>query len=87
MQRKHVLILGPAGVGKSALVGQLREQLSLLVSARSAHLGAISEGLEPQLGLDPAGLKFLQRKQRLREAVLRPEGRLFLTGWAGFRPS
>jgi hypothetical protein len=63
------MILGPAGVGKSALVEQLRQQLSLLVSARSAHLGAICDDLELQLGLEPAGRKLLQRKQRLREAV------------------
>ena len=68
-QRSHVILLGPAGVGKSALVGQLRRQLSLLVSARSAHLGTICDDLEPQLGLEPAGRKLLQRKQRLREAV------------------
>ncbi len=68
-QGKHVLILGPAGVGKSALVGELREQLSLLVAPASAHLGAISGDLEPQLGLEAAGRKLLQRKQRLREAV------------------
>ena len=68
-QRKHVLILGPAGVGKSALVERLRERLALLVSADSAHLGQICEGLEPQLGLESAGLRLLQRKQRLRKAV------------------
>jgi len=68
-QRSHVVLLGPAGVGKSALVGQLRQRLSLLISARSAHLGEVCEGLEPQLGLDPAGLKLLVRKQRLREAL------------------
>ena len=49
--------------------GQLHEQLSLLVSARSAHLGAICEDLRPQLGLEAVGLRLLQRKQRLREAV------------------
>ena len=53
-QRKHVLIIGPAGVGKSALVERLREQLTLLVSSKSAHLGGICEGIEPQLGLAPA---------------------------------
>ena len=66
---RHTLILGAAGVGKSALVGQLQEQLSLLVSARSARLGEICEGLESQLGLEGAGLKLLQRKKRVREAV------------------
>jgi len=68
-QRRHVLILGPAGVGKSALVEHLREQLSLLVSSKSAQLGGICEGLEPQLGLTPAGRKLLERKKRLREAL------------------
>ena len=84
-QRKHVLILGPAGVGKSALVEQLRQQLSLLVSPCSAHLGEICRGLEPQLGLDPAGLRLLQRKQRLREAVA-AAGRTVVfdgVGWIG----
>jgi len=68
-QRKHVLVLGPAGVGKSALVEHLAEQLPLLLSANSAHLGTICDGLEPQLGLDSAGLRLLQRKQGLREAI------------------
>jgi hypothetical protein len=68
-QRKHVLIIGPAGVGKTALVERVRQRLSLLVSARSAHLGEICEGLEPALGLDPAGLKLLERKKRLRERL------------------
>ena len=84
-EQKHALILGPAGVGKSALVGQAREQLSLLVSARSAHLGEICEGLEPQLGLEPAGLRLLQRKQRVREAVA-AAGRVVVfdgVGWTG----
>ncbi len=69
VQRKHVLILGTAGVGKSALVERVRQQLSLLVSARSAHLGEICEGLESELGLNPADLKLLERKKRLRERL------------------
>jgi hypothetical protein len=84
-QRKHVLIIGPAGVGKSALVEHLREQLSLLVSSKSAHLGGICEGLESQLGLTPAGLKLLDRKKRLREA-LGAAGRVVVfdgVGWTG----
>jgi hypothetical protein len=85
-QRKHVLIIGPAGVGKSALVERLREQLTLLVSSKSAHLGGICEGLEPQLGLTPAaGVKLLERKKRLREA-LGAAGRVVVfdgVGWTG----
>ena len=84
-QRKHVLIIGPAGVGKSALVEHLREQLLLVFSGKSAHLGGICEGLEPQLGLTPAGLKLLERKKRLREA-LGTAGRVVVfdgVGWTG----
>jgi len=82
-QRKHVLIIGPAGVGKSALVERVRLQLSLLVSATSAHLGEICEGLEPALGLDPAGLKLLERKKRLRER-LAAAGRTVVFDGAGW---
>jgi hypothetical protein len=84
-QRKHVLIIGPTGVGKSALVEHLREQLALLVSGESAHLGGICQGLEPQLGLSPAGLRLLERKKRLREA-LGAAGRVVVfdgVGWTG----
>jgi hypothetical protein len=84
-QRKHALIIGPAGVGKSALVEHLREQLSLLVSGKSAHIGGICDGLEPQLRLSPAGLKLLERKKRLREA-LGAAGRVVAfdgVGWTG----
>lgn len=61
-ERKHVILIGPAGVGKSATVEHLRGQHSLLASAKSAHLGGICEGLESQLGLTPAGRKLLERK-------------------------
>ena len=84
-QRQHVLIIGPAGVGKSALVEHMRERLSLLVSGRSAHLGGICEGLESQLGLAPSGLRLLDRKKRLREA-LGAAGRVVVfdgVGWTG----
>jgi hypothetical protein len=84
-QRKHAVIIGPAGVGKSAMVEHVREQLSLLVSGKSAHLGGICDGLEPQLGLSPAGLKLLERKKRLREA-LGAVGRAVVfdgVGWTG----
>jgi predicted ATPase len=84
-ERKHLLLLGPAGVGKSAMVQHLREPLSLLVSGKSAHLGGICDGLEPQLGLSPGGLKLLERKKRLRTA-LGAAGRAVVfdgVGWTG----
>ena len=68
-QRKHVLILGPAGVGKSALLAHLRRQLPLLLCPRSEHFGEICDSLESELRLSAADLKLLQRKQRLRQAL------------------
>ena len=82
-EHKHALILGPAGVGKSALVVHLCDSIALLVSAKSAHWGEICEGLEPQLGMEAVELKILQRKQRLREA-LRAQGKTVVfdgVGW------
>ena len=68
-QRKHALILGPARVGKSALVTWLEEKLDLLVCPRSEHLGSICESLEAGLGLNADGLRLPQRKQRLLRAM------------------
>lgn len=68
-QRRHVLILGPAGVGKSALLAHLRGQLPLLFCPHSEHLGEICDRLEGELGLGVAGLKLVQRKQRLRQVL------------------
>jgi hypothetical protein len=82
---KHVLIVGPAGAGKSALVGRVREQLSLVVSAKSVHFGEICASLEAELGLDGGGLRVLQRKRQLR-AVLSGCGRAAVfdgVGWTG----
>jgi hypothetical protein len=73
-QRKHALILGAAGVGKTALVTHLKEKLGLLVCPQSEHFGSICDSLEPQLGLAADGLKLLQRRRRLRRR-LADEGR------------
>ena len=84
-QHKHVLILGPAGVGKSTLVEQVRERLSLFVSPKSAHFGEICDSLEPQLRLRGEGLKLLPRKRQLRTA-LSECGRVVVfdgVGWTG----
>jgi len=68
-QRRHILILGPAGVGKSALLAHLCRQLPLLWCPHSEHLGEICEGLEGELALTPAGLRLVERKKRLRQAL------------------
>lgn len=68
-QRKHALILGPAGVGKTALVDQLGQKLDLLVCPHSERFSSICENLEEQLGLPGGNLKLLPRKRRLHGAL------------------
>jgi hypothetical protein len=84
-KRKHVLILGMAGMGKSALVRQVCGRLNLVVSGNSEHLGEICDGLEREVGLDSGGLKLLQRKQRLQEALWAAERAVVFdgVGWTG----
>ena len=82
---RHVLILGPAGVGKSALVGEVRERLGLVVCERSGHLGEICAGLEAGLGVSPGGAKLVERKRSLL-AGLRGRGLTVVfdgVGWTG----
>lgn len=87
--RKPALLLGPPGVGKTALVNHLKGELGLLLSPHSAHLGSICENLEPQLGLNPDGLKLIPRKNRLLRA-LAEDGRTVVfdgVGWTSPRLS
>jgi predicted ATPase len=64
-QRKHALILGPAGVGKSALVAHLAETLPLLLCPQSETLRDICENLEAELHPTAPFLPLVQRKNRL----------------------
>jgi len=68
-RRKHVLILGTGGVGKTALVDQIKEELDLLVCPASEHFVTIFDSLEAQLGLTSDDLKLIQRKRRLLKAL------------------
>jgi shikimate kinase len=64
-QRKHVLIVGAEGVGKSALVARLRESLNLRVCPGSERLSEICEALERGFGLETGELHLIQRKNRV----------------------
>jgi DNA polymerase III delta prime subunit len=64
-QRKHVLILGPEGVGKSALVEHLRDSLRLHVCPASERFSEICEALEREFNLEAGDLHIVQRKNRL----------------------
>ena len=64
-RRKHALIVGSAGVGKSALVAQLHETLPFVYCAESETLGEICRHLEAGLNSPAPHLALVQRKNRL----------------------
>ena len=64
-RRGHALIVGPEGVGKSALVAHLRETLPFLLCAQSKALGEICDNLESGLNLSAPPSPLVQRKNRL----------------------
>jgi hypothetical protein len=69
-QRKHVLILGPEGVGKSALVGHLHATLGFRVCPNSERLGEICNSLERDFRLEASDLRLVQRKNRLLKTLV-----------------
>ena len=64
-QRKHALILGSAGIGKSALVAHLHQCQSMIVCAQSETLGGICDRLEIELNSPAPHLPLVRRKNRL----------------------
>ncbi len=68
-QRRHVLILGPEGVGKSALVAHLRESLRLHVCPASERFSEICETLGAELGLNGSNLHLVRHKNRLLKSL------------------
>jgi hypothetical protein len=68
-QRKHVLILGAEGIGKSALVRHLRPSLHLRVCPASERLSEICEALEREFGLDAGELHLIARKNRVLKSL------------------
>jgi energy-coupling factor transporter ATP-binding protein EcfA2 len=68
-RRRHVLILGPEGVGKSDLVRHAASLLPLVMSPQSDRLSNICGALERQLGLVAGDQHLLQRKHQLLRVV------------------
>jgi hypothetical protein len=63
--RKHVLIVGPAGIGKTALLRQIRQQFPLLICEDTSTLRRICDSIERQLGWTHYKLNVIERKNRL----------------------
>jgi len=85
-ERKHVLIVGPAGVGKTALVQRVAAGIPLLICENSARLSEISTALEQQLGLLVGDGKLVQRKNRLLTAMERSGQTVVFDGLAWTTP-
>lgn len=68
-QHRHVLILGPTGVGKSALASHLRESLGLRVCPASERLSEICEALEHEFDFEAGDLHLVRRKNRLLKTL------------------
>ncbi len=64
-QHQHALIAGPAGVGKTALIGAAAGRLPLLICPDSVRLSAVFSALESQLGLEAGEQRLIPRKNRL----------------------
>ena len=64
-ERKHVLITGPAGIGKTALFRQACAHLRFLVCEESTSLGRICDELEGQADFRDRKQKIIERKNRL----------------------
>jgi len=63
--RKNALIVGPAGIGKTALLGQIRQHRPLLVCEETSSLRRICDSIELQLGWNHHMLNVIKRKNRL----------------------
>jgi predicted ATPase len=84
-RRKHALIVGSAGAGKSALVAHLHETLPLVYCAESETLGEICRHLETGLNSPAPHLPVVQRKNRLLK-ILAETGQTVVFDGVGWTP-
>jgi energy-coupling factor transporter ATP-binding protein EcfA2 len=66
-QQENVLLIGPAGIGKTTLLRTLSETLPLTICDETSSLGRICDRLERQIGWSHNGLGLIVRKNRLLE--------------------
>lgn len=64
-QRKHVLVVGVEGIGKTALLRQVNHRCPMLLCEETSSLRRICDSLERQLGWTHVKLKVVERKNRL----------------------
>lgn len=64
-ERRHVLIIGRAGVGKTALIRHVQQYCPLLLCEETSNLRRICESLERELGWTHRKMNVVERKNRL----------------------
>src|ERR1700724_1745904 len=65
LQGRHVLIVGPTGIGKTALLNEFRTRAPLLICKDTSKITSICSGLEQELGRSHHGVSVFERKSRL----------------------
>lgn len=64
-ERRHVLVIGPAGIGKTALLRHVRQSCPFFHCEETSSLRRICDGIEGQLGWTRYKLNVVERKNRL----------------------
>jgi hypothetical protein len=64
-ERKNLLLVGPAGIGKTALLLEVRQSLALEICDQASSLGCLCNSLEQRLGWNHGKLTLIERKNRL----------------------
>lgn len=64
-ERRHMLLIGPGGIGKTALFRRAQNQLRLVLCEETSSLRRICESLERHLGWTHRNMNVIERKNRL----------------------
>jgi hypothetical protein len=79
-ERRHMLIVGPAGIGKTALIRHAQQYCPLLLCEETSSLRRICDSLERQIGWTHRKMNVVERKNRLLPYLARRNQMVMLDG-------